>query len=242
MHRVRDLTCLTLAALVSAGVLRVAAEQEIHVGCSAAGQLKAKLEFTQPVEVEPSIFPGISGFATAGLALHSAGLDEPTNDFFQLSTAVDLRFILLAKDAGMEVWNDNGTGFMATNGSFFIGQSPFDTHPVWNTVNGTPGHEYALTLKLRDLNGIYSESAPFVLRFTPRPWPGPFRLQISRLDSANATLSWPTQALGWELQSAASAAAVNWDAITDSPAITGTNFSLHIDLEGTQQFFRLQKP
>lgn len=47
-----------------------------------------------------------------------------------------------------------------------MGVSPFDTHPVWNLVKGTPGNAYSLTLKFRDLDGVYPDSAPFVVSFT----------------------------------------------------------------------------
>jgi hypothetical protein len=32
---------------------------------------------------------------------------------------------------------------------------PFDTHPIWNIANGTPGNTYSVTLKLKDVNDIY---------------------------------------------------------------------------------------
>ena len=38
---------------------------------------------------------------------------------------------------------------------------------MWNIVSGVPGNNYSLTLKLRDLNSIYPDSAPFTLIFTP---------------------------------------------------------------------------
>lgn len=242
MHFMRTFAGLMLAVLASANVTPARAEEEIHVGRSAAGQLKVHLEFTPPVGIPPSVFPGIPGYATADLALHSTVLDEPDEDLFQLSTAVDLRFVLLAKDPGMEVWNDHGSAFMATNESFGIGQSPFDLHPVWNLVNGIPGNEYALTLKLHDQNGIYSDSDPFVLPFTPQPLPGPFSLHIAQSDATHVTLSWPTQALGWELQSAPTANAANWELVTNAPVVVGTNFSLSISTGTEPQFFRLHRP
>jgi hypothetical protein len=60
---------------------------------------------------------------------------------------------------------------MAVGDNFFVGSAPFDTHPIWNLVNGTPGQSYSLTLKMRDLNGVYSDSAPFSLDFTAIPEP-----------------------------------------------------------------------
>jgi hypothetical protein len=215
-------------------------EEVIVVGRSAAAELKVDSDFAQPVELPVSIFPGISGYATGELAFHSTVLDDPTNDFFQLSTATDFRFVLLAKDAGMEVWNDTGTGFMGTNDTYFMGPAPFDNHPVWNLVTGTPGHGYSLTLKLRDLNGVYPDSAPFVLSFTPVQIRYP--ISIAPIDSHRATLLWSTNAVSWELQSAGSVTATNWVTVTNMPGTVGTNFALNIVSAAAQQFFRLRKP
>jgi len=230
-----------VVAITSRGVLWAHEELELVVGRSLAGELQAARHFTQPVELPASIFPGISGFATGELAFHSTLLDEPDEDFFQLSTAADFRFVLVAKDPGMEVWNDTGSGFMATNATFFIGSAPFDAHPIWNIVNGTPGNSYSLTLKLRDLNGVYPDSEPFVLSFTPLIIPP--RIDIGLIDSQQAALSWPTNVGGWELQSAVSASvtATNWNAVTNLPITVATNFVVTISTAEQQQFFRLRK-
>jgi hypothetical protein len=195
----RNVVRLTLATVVALGVSQTSAEEEILVGRSAAGQLKVDVGFTQPLGLAASIFPGISGYATGELGIHSTILDDQTNDFFQLSTAADFRFILLAKDPGAEVWNDRGSGYMGIRELFFVGQAPFDTHPIWNIVNGTPGNVYSLTLKLHDLNGVYSDSAPFILSFTPLQvlsGSGPYRINIMTVDLLHATLAWSTNANG----------------------------------------------
>jgi hypothetical protein len=213
-------------------------EKEIVVGRNAAGEIKVEMEFSQPVELEESVFPGISGHATGELAFHSTLLDSPTNDFFQLSTAADFRFVLLAKDPGMEVWNDTGSGFMGIGESFYIGPSPFDSHPVWNLVTGIRGNSYSLTMKLHDLNGIYPDSTPFTLSFA---LPDSFEIKIAPIDDQHALLSWPTNAEAWELQSTETVTATNWTAVTNPPSIVGTNFSLSIPSAGVRQFFRLHR-
>ena len=38
------------------------------------------------------------GYATGEMGVHSAAADDPANDLYQLSPAVDLRLVLLAKD------------------------------------------------------------------------------------------------------------------------------------------------
>jgi hypothetical protein len=233
------IACLILATVVGLRELPASAEEEILAGRSAAGQLKVNIDFIQPLVLEASVFPGISGYATGELGFHSTILDDAANDFFQLSTAADFRFILLAKDPGMEVWNDTGSGYMNTNDVFFIGPAPFDTHPIWNIVNGTPGNSYSLTLKLHDMNGVYPDSGPFVLSFTPAKIL--YRINLKKTDSVHASLLWTTNAAGWNLESAVSLTMPDWAAVTNSPVIAGTNYSLNIPMLETQQFFRLHK-
>jgi len=232
---------LTFVWFVLAGLSPALAheEQVLSVGRNAAGEVIVDSDFPQPVELPVSIFPGIPGFATGELAFHSTILDEPDEDFFQLSTAANFQFVLLAKDPGVEVWNDNASAFMAVNETHSIGAPIFDTHPIWNIVNGVPGNSYSLTLKLQDLNGVYPDSEPFVLSFTPvetRPW-----ITFQKTGAQSATLSWPTNAVGWELQSSSTAAAASWDTITNAAAISGTNYSLSLATTNTQQFYRLRK-
>ena len=143
------------------------------VGHTSAGQLKISADFPRPVMLDLSIFPGIPGYAFGELAFHSTLLDEPALDLYQfpVSPDSDFRFILLAKDPGVEVWNDTGSGFLPVGGSFYIGVAPFDTHPIWNITTGTPGQTYTMALKLHDLNGFYTDSDPLVLSFTAVPQP-----------------------------------------------------------------------
>jgi hypothetical protein len=232
--------CLIVTLFIASPAL---AEEEIDIGRTAAGQLKVVIGFTPPLELEPSIFPGISGYATGLMGLHSIFFDDPTNDFFQLSPAADFRFILLAKDPGMEVWNDTGSGYLGIGQSFYIGPPIFDTHPIWNIVTGTAGNVYSLTLKLHDVTGVYPDSAPFVLSFTPQvpPGSGPYQINLTLADPLHATLWWTTNAVGWELQSADSVATGNWATVTNVPDIAGTNFSLSITPVDSQKFFRLHK-
>jgi hypothetical protein len=218
-----------------------AQEEEVLVGQNSVGQLQVRIEFTQPLELPPSIFPGISGYATGLLGFHSAALDEPENDFYQLSTEADFRFILITNDPGMEVWNDHGSAFMTNGEMFFVGPAPFDTHPIWNLLAGSPGVAYSLTLQLRDLNGIYPDGAPFTLSFTVAPDPGPFQLAISP-GPRQVSLTWPTNAIGWILESNSDLANGNWGAITNLPAVVETNYALTLPALDAQQFFRLRMP
>ena len=192
---------MLIAALGAAVALRAPAEDEILAGRTAAGQLKVEVGFAQPLPLLVSVYPGITGYATGDVGVHSTIFDDPANDFFQLSPSADSRFILSAKDPGMEVWNDPGSGYLGIGESFYIGPPPFDTHPIWNLPSGSPGTAYSLTLRLHDLNGVYPDSAPVILRFTQAITP--VALALRQTASNELTLSWPTNAAGWVLESAA---------------------------------------
>ncbi len=91
--------------------------------------------------------------------------------------------------------------------------------------------------------GLYGFSSQtfdnFVLQVPPGF--GPYLLNIARTDSSHATLSWPTNAVGWDLESTAFLVAANWSTVTNAPVIAGTNFTLTVSDAGTQQYFRLHK-
>jgi hypothetical protein len=129
---------------------------------------------------------------------------------------------------------------MATNEMYYVGVSPFDTHPLWNLVNGLPGHAYSLTLKFRDLNGVYPDSAPFTVSFTAEQIHYPLAIQC--VNPQHVALSWTTNAVGWELQTAVNLTTTNWVTLTNIPSVSGTNFSLNLPAMATQQFFRLSLP
>ena len=143
----------------------------------------------------------------------------------------------MAKDPGIEIWG--GFSYLTIGESYFIGPAPFDVHPIWHIANGTPGNLYSLTLRVYDTNGVYADSEPLVLTFTPEAAPGPFEIHITVEDPLHVTLLWSSNAVGWEPQSALSLPTTNWNTITNLPGIDGTNFSLSISTTATQQFFRL---
>jgi hypothetical protein len=97
-------------------------------------------------------------------------------------------------------------------------------------------------LKLRDVNGIYTDSAPFVATFSPIDRaPGPYQIGLEKNDSSHVTVKWTTNALNWSLESSASPE-IGWLTITSPPSVLGTNFILTIATGELQQFFRLRKP
>jgi hypothetical protein len=239
MRPVRSIACLLIGALGASVAGWASAEDDMLVGRTAAGQLKIETDFAQPLPLPASVYPGISGYATGELGLHSTILDEPTNDFFQLSSSADLRFILLSKDPGMEVWNYTGSGYLGIGESFYIGPPAFDTHPIWNLLGGIPGIAYSLTLRLHDLNGIYQDSAPLILRFTLAITP--VALTLSQTASNEITLAWSTNATGWTPESTPAVTPAAWSPVTNAVDIVGTNFSLNLNTAGAQQYFRLRK-
>ena len=130
----------------------------------------------------------------------------------------------------MEVWNDHGSAFMQPGESFFIGPPIFDTHPVWNLVKGAPGNSYSLTLRIEDVNGIYTDSEPFVVSFTPEP---PV-VRITPAGPGLITISWNPTAPGLVLQVAQSLESSAW---TNAPSQGTTPITIPISAEA--QFFRL---
>jgi hypothetical protein len=139
----------------------------------------------------------------------------------------------------MEVWNDTGSGYLGIGESFYIGPAPFDTHPIWNLLGGSPGTAYSLTLRLHDLNGVYPDSAPVILRFTQAITS--VALALRQTASDEVTLSWSTNAAAWALESAAAVTPVAWNPVTNGVGLVGTNFSLNLNMAGAQQYFRLRK-
>jgi len=151
----------------------MAQEVVLLFGRNATGQIKCVTDFPQPILLPVSIYRGVPGYARADIGLHSTFLDEPAHDFFQFSPDADFQFVLLAKSRGMEVWNDHGSAFLPVGGTFFVGPSQFDTHPMWNIPNLRQIGSLALSLKLHDMNGIYSDSDPITLSFKPaNAWNG----------------------------------------------------------------------
>jgi len=106
------------------------------------------------------------------------------------------------------------------------------------------------TTTLVETNLVYSSGGVGLYDFSEQtfdnfalqvPPGGPYSINIVRTDSSHATLSWPTSALGWDLEATSSLAPADWNTVTNSPIVNGTNFALTIVLELNAQFFRLHK-
>jgi len=61
-------------------------------------------------------------------------------------------------------------------------------------------------------------------------------LTISRA-ADRVTLSWPTNALGFDLQSSSDLSPANWLKVTNPAAISGEQFTITNDLAGRSKFF-----
>jgi MYXO-CTERM domain-containing protein len=142
------------------------------VGHNAAGQLKIDADLDHPVVMPVSPFPEVPGYFGSDPAFHSAIGDDVAGDLYELSLTSSLRWVLVGKDPGMEVFKDGGGGYMGVGETYFLGPPQFDVHPSWNLVNGVVGQEYGMTIKVVDTNGVYAESAPMEVSFTPAPEPG----------------------------------------------------------------------
>lgn len=92
--------------------------------------------------------------------------------------------------------------------------------------------------------GLYDFSAQTFDNFALEVPPGfgPYRLDIAQADASHVTLSWPTNAVGWNLESAMFLTPADWSTVTQTPAVSGTNFVLISGYTDVQQFFRLHKP
>jgi uncharacterized repeat protein (TIGR03803 family) len=66
---------------------------------------------------------------------------------------------------------------------------------------------------------------------------------ISRVSGSELVLSWPTNALGFILQSAADLnSPTNWIDSTNSPTVVGAQFTVTNSISASAQFYRLKKP
>jgi hypothetical protein len=144
------------------------------VGRSAAGQIKIDADLDHPVPLDPSIFPGIPGYAFGEPAFHATILDDPANDFFQLDPAANFQFVITAQDPGIGIYTPSGP--VPINTPVTLGPSVFDFHPVWQIPGGPVGATYNITLKFQDTTGLYTESAPLSVPFQSVPEPAALTL------------------------------------------------------------------
>jgi hypothetical protein len=62
-----------------------------------------------------------------------------------------------------------------------------------------------------------------------------------RTGGTNVVVLWPTNTLGFNLQSATNLNAASWASITNTPVVDGTNYSVGFSVARQVQFFRLKR-
>lgn len=144
--------------------------EEVMIGRSAANQLQMHSHDPMPFELPVSIFPGISGFASADIAFASLDTDSPGEDLFTLPANVDIRCVLLTLSPNMQVYN--GLTPMSVGQEMTFGAPTIHYLPIWNVTGGNPGDESFAVFQFRDASNQLTTSAPFFVSFTPAPAPG----------------------------------------------------------------------
>ena len=156
---------LALATLVSAP----SSAHELLVGRSAGNQILLILEGEIPYELGESTFPGFDGYAEADPGWVATDEDLPAQGLFMLPPTCDIEFVLLDGTPHIQVWNDTGTAPMQIGETFHIGQPLFHSHPIWQSPDGVPNEIYSLTIRLRDSNGVLTQSVEHVIPFEVIP-------------------------------------------------------------------------
>jgi hypothetical protein len=139
-------------------------------------------------------------------------------------------------------YKSGGKGFaaesfgVALDGNFlFLTNSPSDYH--WHSFS----FEYAATSTnaLLSLSGQLNETgySYAVDNIVMQPIPS-VAFQISGTD---IIVSWPTNALGFSLQSATNLDIEDWTAITNAPIVIGTNYTITLSTTNQIQFFSLKR-
>ncbi len=164
-HRVSN-SVLAAVSLVSAAASPVFADEEIVVGHNGEGRLAVLVGFAQPLPLDPSVFPGIIGYATGTYGFANADIDMPASGVFMLDLTADIEATLISADNGIQIYD--GLSVLPVGGTMFFGTPFFDYHPVFNITQGVPGVPQTLRFVVRDRSGIYADSAAFDVVFTPQ--------------------------------------------------------------------------
>lgn len=69
-----------------------------------------------------------------------------------------------------------------------------------------------------------------------------WRLNINKLPGSKAVLTWPTNLTKYTLEYTTDLHTAGWSGVTNRVAATGEHFSVTVDIEGSQRFFRLRTP
>lgn len=162
----RRASCIYLGVLVCALLMSSgqALGHGVVIARNAAGKLQGAIHVPMPVELPPSIFPGITGHADPEPGLTSIEVEEPDEDLFFLDPGSNIHFVFIGADPGLQIVTSHV--WVPGEDSDF-GPPFFDEHLIFNIPNGVIGQEYALQFRLYDSNGVHSDSDIVTLRFTP---------------------------------------------------------------------------
>lgn len=130
--------------------------------------------------------------------------------------------------------NDGNGVFAAMNGNdssnrqaasaTVFGISWLEDHDLWIRWSGV-SHAFNLSHALAVDDLIFSAVPP---------------IQVSKTSATRLQASWSTNYSGFALESASSLQSANWGAVTNVPAVVGSNYTINIDTTGTLRFFRLK--
>jgi hypothetical protein len=152
-------------ALALGSALSALAHDEVDVGRNTGGRLIAHSHAHGAIILEPSVFPGLEGFATGLVGFHSAEIDEPEEDFYTLAPTADIRAVLMRSDHGLFVYD--GSNLLEVGQEMSFGSPFFDYHPIFNVPHGHRGEEFTVCFVFRDAAGTHSDSPEFCMTFTP---------------------------------------------------------------------------
>lgn len=136
----------------------------VVIGQDGAANLAVHVSIELPIEVPPSIYPGIEGFADVEPGITSAEVNDPDANLFLLDPASNIQIELVSADPGIQIISPTA---WVPGQTFLFGPPFFDYHLVFNMPDGEFGTVYSVVLRLRDLNHIHAGSPEFVLSFTP---------------------------------------------------------------------------
>lgn len=111
-----------------------------------------------------------------------------------------------------------------------VGQTTALNFPIRNAIQTTNA----------TLPNVYNPADAYITKITPAIELPPLRILRS---GANVLLTWPTNFIGFKLQSTPALGPVeNWQPVAANPLILGGQFTVIQRMVPTNQFFRLQRP
>ena len=176
-QRIARFAFRSLALLASSGALLASSapafafppqlHPEFVIGSDKSGKLVVRFDASKPSPLPVSRFPGIDGYAEGLPGFLSLLEPMPEAGLTPPDPSSHIVFVLVGADEGIGVLNDHGSASMKIGETFELGKPAFDSHPIWNIVNGETGKRYALRMRVRDTTGKHAESDVFAPEFTP---------------------------------------------------------------------------